>query len=213
MPLAAAARRSVIGVQRIGSRRQQIQTAVLPKRLRDADPLPLAHRVGGMAAPAQRLSTGCMLAGADQRYALLHQVAIGGARAIPFEHREFRMVGCAPLAVAEDMSELPDPRHPGDEQLLHRKFGRGVEIAQRGPPLLRVVKLGGECPEMRFEPRAHLQSRRVDLDEAAIGEEAANSCEDFVPAYRASRGAMRSDRAATIPASSCPRSCRCADLC
>ena len=171
----------VIGMQRIGSRRQQIQTAVLLKRFRHADPLPLAHRVGGMAAPAQRLSSGGMLAGADQRHALLHQVAIGGARAVPFEHREFRMVGCAPLAVAEDMSELPDTRHPSDEQLLHCKFGRGVEITQRGLPLLRVVKFGGECPQMRFEPRAHLQSRSVDLDEAAIGEEAANSCEDSPP--------------------------------
>ena len=122
-----------------------------------------------------------MLAGADQRCALLHQVAIGGPTAVPFEHREFRVVCRAPLAVAEDMSELPDPRHPGDEQLLHREFRRGVEIAQGGLPLLRVVKLGGERPQMRFEPRAHLQSRRVDLDEAAIGEEAANGCEDASP--------------------------------
>ena len=79
------------------------------------------------------------------------------------------------------MGELPDPRHPGDEQLLHREFRRGVEIAQGGLPLLRVVKLGSECPQMRFEPRAHLQSRRVDLDEAAIGEEAANGGEDSNP--------------------------------
>jgi hypothetical protein len=160
---------------------QQIQTAVFLKGFRHADPLPLARRVGGMTAPAQRLSSGCMLAGADQRCALRHQVAIRGPSAIPFEHREFRMVGCAPLAVAEDMGELPDPGHSGDEQLLHRKFRRGVEVAQGGLPRLRVVKLGGERPEMRFEPRTHLQSRRVDLDEAAIGEEAANSCENSSP--------------------------------
>ncbi len=91
------------------------------------------------------------------------------------------MVHCAPLTVAEHMGELPNPRHSGDEQLLHREFRRGVEIAQRGLPLLRVVKLGGERPQMRFEPRAHLQSRRVDLDEAAIGEEAANGREDSSP--------------------------------
>ena len=56
-----------------------------------------------------------------------------------------------------------------------------MKIAQRGLPLLRVVKLGGECPKMRFETRAYLQSRRVDLDETAIGEEAANGCEDSSP--------------------------------
>ena len=76
----------------------------------DADPLPIADRVGGMATPSQHLSPRCMLAGADQRCALLHQVAIGGSTAVPFEHREFRVVCRAPLAVAEDMSELPDPK-------------------------------------------------------------------------------------------------------
>src|SRR5437763_2300910 len=79
------------------------------------------------------------------------------------------------------MGKLPDPRHSGGEQLLHRKFGRGVKIAQRGLSLLRVMKFGGECPQMRFETRAHLQSRRVDLDETAIGEEAANGREDLSP--------------------------------
>src|SRR5207248_11552089 len=92
-----------------------------------------------------------------------------------------RRVGCAPFADAEDMGELPDARRPGDEQLLHRKFRRGMKIAQRGLPLLRVVKLGGECPQMRFETRAHLQRRRVDLDETAFGEEAASGCENSSP--------------------------------
>src|SRR5258708_34890375 len=79
------------------------------------------------------------------------------------------------------MSEWRDPGHPGDEQLFHREFRRSMEIAQRGPPLLRLVELGAERPKMRFQPRAHLQSRRVDLDEAAIGEEAANGREDSSP--------------------------------
>ena len=179
MPLAAAARRSGSGVQGIGSRRQQIDAAMLLKGLGHADPLPLAA-ARRQYAPRQLSASSArrMLAGADQRCALLHQIAIGGAGAIPFEHREFRVMGRAPLAVAEDMGELPDPRHPGDEQLLHREFGRGVEIARRAPAVVRVVKLGGECLQMRFEPRAHLQGRRVDLDKAAFGEEAANGCED-----------------------------------
>ena len=170
-----------VGAQRIRSCRQQIQPAVLLKRLGYADPLPVARRVGSLAAPSQCLSIGCSLAGADQRCALLHQVAIRGARAVPFEHREFRVVCRAPLAVAKDMSELPDPRHPGNEQLFHREFRRGVEVAQGGLSSLWVVKLGGERPQMRFETRVHLQSRRVDLDEAAIGEKAANGSEDASP--------------------------------
>src|SRR5690349_16342766 len=138
-----------------------------------------------MTAPAQRLNPRGMLAGPDKRCALLHQVAIGGAHAIPFEHREFRVVGCAPLAVAEDMGELPDPRRPGDEQLLHCKFGRGMKIAPCGVSLLRVVKLGGECPKMRFETRAHLQSRRVNLDKSVFGEKAANGRKDLSPRLEA----------------------------
>ena len=44
--------------------------------------------------------------------------------------------------------------------------------------LLRVVKLGCEGPQMRFEPRAHLQGRRVDLDIAARGKEIADGTQD-----------------------------------
>jgi hypothetical protein len=38
---------------------------------------------------------------------------------------------------------------------------------------------------MRFETWAHLQSRRVNLDETAFGEEAANGREDLAPFIQA----------------------------
>src|SRR6266853_3169929 len=88
------------------------------------------------------------------------------------------MVGRAALAVAEDMGELPDSREPGGQQLLHREFGRGMEIAPGRPTVARVVKLGRERLQMWLEPRAHLQCRGVDLDKPALGEEAANGVQD-----------------------------------
>ena len=68
-----------------------------------------------------------------ERLAILHQIAIGGVGPVPFEHREFRVVGGAALAVAEDMGELPDARHPGDDELLHREFGRGMQVTLGSP--------------------------------------------------------------------------------
>src|SRR5215467_10955697 len=103
---------------------------------------------------------------------------IGGAGPVPFEHREFRMVGGAALAIAEDMGELPDARHPGDQQFLHRKFGRGVQVALGGSVVARVVQRGRERPQMRLEPGAHLQGRRVDLDISLRGKETPDRTED-----------------------------------
>src|SRR5262249_23629561 len=119
-----------------------------------------------------------VLTGTDERFALIHQIMVGGVDPIPFEHCKFRVMGRAALAVAEDMGELPDARHPGDEQFLHREFGRGVQVALRPFVGARVVKQGCEGPQMRFEPGAHLQGRRVDLDITACRKEGADRTED-----------------------------------
>jgi hypothetical protein len=82
------------------------------------------------------------------------------------------------LAVAEDMGELPDAHLAASEQLLHREFGRSVQIAGMYPAIARIVQLGAKGPEVRFEAGAYLQRRRIDLGEALIGEEAAHRGED-----------------------------------
>ena len=115
-------------------------------------------------APGQRVAPGRLLAGAQQAGAVGDQLAPRRARAIPFEHREFGVMRGAALAVAKDMSELPDPRHPRDQQLLHRVFGRGMEPAPHRAAVARVVQIGRERPEVRFEPGADLQCRGLDLD-------------------------------------------------
>jgi hypothetical protein len=79
------------------------------------------------------------------------------------------MVEAAALAVPEHARELEEARDAGDEQLLHREFGTGVEMPHRAP-LARLDELGRERDEMRLQPRAHLERGRLDLDEAALGE-------------------------------------------
>ncbi len=91
---------------------------------------------------AKRRGAGRRLAGAQQALAIGDQVAPRGAGPIPFEHREFGVVGGAALAVAKHMGELPDPRQARDQQLFHREFRRGVEIApqRRGRRADRAIR-------------------------------------------------------------------------
>ena len=116
------------------------------------------------AAPCRRLCRG--LAGAQQPDAIRDQVAPRRSGAIPFEHRKFGMMGGAALAVAEHVGELPDPRHSRRQQLFHREFGRGVQIAGPGAAVARVMQLGREGLQMRLEAGADLQRRGVDLDKS-----------------------------------------------
>src|SRR6266851_9176213 len=77
------------------------------------------------------------------------------------------------------MGELPDARHSGDDELLHPKFGRGVQVARGRPAVARIMQRGSESSQMRLQPGAHLQGRRVDLDVAARGKEVADRAQDM----------------------------------
>ncbi len=155
----------------------------------DREALPGKARIGALALPAQRCGRGSILGHPQQRLAFTHQVAVGGAGAVPFEHCEFGMVRRAAFVVAIDVRQLPDPRHAARHQLLHGEFGRGMEIARPCAAALRIVQHGREGLEMRFEPGAHLQSRGVDFDIPALGEEIAHRAEDA--AARRERGTPR----------------------
>ena len=63
---------------------------------------------------------------AHQAGAIRHQIGIGRTRPIPFRHGEFRTMRAGLLAVPEDMAQLIDPVHAGDQQLFHGEFGRGI---------------------------------------------------------------------------------------
>ena len=86
----------------------------------------------------------------QQPLAIRHQRAIVGTGAIPFQHGEFGVVGGAALAIAEGMGELEDFRHSRRQQLLHGKFGRGVE--EERPHAVGFLEAGGEGTQMRLKP-------------------------------------------------------------
>ena len=184
-------------MQRVGRRRQDVDAAMLAERLGDADLVPRQPGIGAAAAPGQRLGARRRLAGAQQAEAIGDQIAPRGAGPIPFEHRKFGMMGGAALAVAKHMGELPDPRHARDQQLFHREFRRGVEIARACPAVARVVQLGGKGPQMRFETGADLQRRGIDLDKSLRREKTRAPQRACGRAAPAARGAGQSAPAAT----------------
>src|ERR1700730_17127917 len=167
-----------IGCEGVGCGRGEIDATEFRECCCDAYSPPRKPRVRSTPAPDERFGACCVLAGSDERFALIHQISVGGPQPVPFEHREFRMVGGAALAVAKDMGELPDARQARNEQLLHREFGRGVQVALDSAATARVVQRGRESPQMRLEPGAHLQRWRVDLDKPALGKEVADGIED-----------------------------------
>src|SRR5215813_10396909 len=84
------------------NRGEQIDASVALKRLPDRQPLRLGPGITGMLAPTQPLDAGER----QQRRAVLHDGMIVGACAVPFEHREFRMMQRRALGIAEHAREL-----------------------------------------------------------------------------------------------------------
>src|SRR5579883_2436814 len=82
-------------------------------------------------------------------------------------------MGAPALAIAKAMRELEEARHAGDQKLLHREFRRRLKIA-RPRPTAGLDEIRRERHEMRLEAGAYLQGRRLDFDEIARREEAAD---------------------------------------
>jgi hypothetical protein len=103
--------------------------------------------------------------GPEDRGAVLHQRFIGLARAIPFQHREFRMVQRAPLAVAEHAREIKNAPLTRREQLLAGELRRGVEEERAALPA-HSDHLRGKGVQMRLVAGRNLQNAGLDLGEA-----------------------------------------------
>src|SRR5206468_5177674 len=66
------------------------------------------------------------------------------------------------------------PRQARRQELLHREFGRGVQIEGPRGAVIWIMQYSPEGLQMRLQPGAHLQGRRVDLDKAGRAEELAH---------------------------------------
>ena len=64
----------------------------------------------------------------QQRSAVGHQGLVGFARAIPFEHRELRMVQRSALAIAPHARQFEETRLSGRQELLGRKLRRSAQV-------------------------------------------------------------------------------------
>ena len=62
-----------------------------------------------------------------------------------------------------------------------------MQIQRPGGAVIRVVQYGGEGLQMRLQPGAYLQGRRVDLGKAALGKKLAHRLQ--YPAARFELGA------------------------
>jgi hypothetical protein len=114
----------------------------------------------------------------EEVLAVCHNGAVVRVGAVPFKDGEFRVMAPAHLlAVAEGLADLIDARQPGDEELLHRIFGRGreegaVRCATRGR------QPGFEDLKVWLHPRCGNEERRLHLLEVARVEEGANGLDD-----------------------------------
>ena len=86
------------------------------------------------------------------------------------------------LPVAVDRGEGGDLLLARGEELLHREFGRGVEVA-RGPPAVGPGQFGGEGVEVRLVARRDLKRGRLDDEEPLRLEPAAECGHDPGPRH------------------------------
>ena len=104
----------------------------------------------------------------------LHRVAVVGVRLVPLDHRELRVVFVGHALVPEVLADLVHPLEPADDQPLQIELRRDaqVEVAVQ-----RVV-MRDEGPRRRAARQVG-EHRRLDLDEAAVVEEAPDAADDF----------------------------------
>ena len=162
-----------IGFASGGHRRQQVDLCVPLKRLDHAKTLRLLRRIAGLAAVAQEAAARRCNSKAQQRCTILHQPVVSRIGPIPFQHREFGAVQRPTLAVAPDMGKGADPRLARRQQLLHRKFGRGMQ-EHRMRHAVSADGAGGKAVQMRLVSRAGLQRTGIDFDEILTGKPASD---------------------------------------
>ena len=143
----------------------EVDPGMAQKRLAHAQPLGRLERARLAAAEGEARRARHIGGERDERSAVVHQLQERRADPIPFQHREFRRVQSSALAVAKHMRQRENLRLAGGEQLLHRKFRRGVQpgLARRA---VRTDKPGAKPAQMGLVARRGLERGRLDLEEA-----------------------------------------------
>src|SRR5205085_9791657 len=108
--------------------------------------------------------------------------------AVPFQHREFRQMQVAALAVAKHTRELEDFLLAGGQELLAGEFRRGAQISAHAAAI-GAHELGAWCMQMSFVAGRDLQDAGLDLKESLLVEKSADGAHDF-PARQQKRLAI-----------------------
>ena len=148
----------------VRQRRQQIDAGEFFKRLRHRQPFRRSKRIGYAAAKAELFCSRSLRRLRQNRGAVGHQNLVRLTRAIPFDHREFRRMQRAALAVAEHFCEFDDAALPRCEQLLAGEFRRGAQIERRPGPVRRH-KRRGKGVQVHLVAGRDLERAGLDLDE------------------------------------------------
>jgi len=167
----------------VGDGRHQVDGREFLESVGDGDQPPLGEGVAGESGPQHRSRRASPRAGADQSDRIRDQRLIAGVGAVPFQHREFRMMGRRAIPISKRPRQLEYLGRAGDQQLLHGEFGGGVQIAGAGLPARRGQGRG-EGEQMRLRPRHHLQRRRFDLVESLVKEPSPQRAGDFAPLHQ-----------------------------
>ena len=91
-----------------------------------------------------------------------HDSVIACIRAVPFQHREFRQMQIAALAVAEHARELEYLGFAGGEQFLGGELRRRPQIARR-TRAVAACQLGARGMQMRLVARRYLEDGGLNL--------------------------------------------------
>ena len=138
-------------------RRQQIDAGIARKGLGDRQPLRRGKRIDRLAAKRNSFVPAARAASRQQRRAIIHQRLVRLIRPIPFQHREFRVMQRAALAVAEHAREIDDARLARRQELLAGEFRRRAQIKRR-PLAARPDQVGCEGMQMCLVAGRNLQA-------------------------------------------------------
>ncbi len=183
--LACRARRRRV---RIAPRRQavvKVDSGMAPERLAHRKALRRLERARPAAAEDEAFGARDMGGERDKCGAIIHQPVEWSADPVPFEHGEFRRVQRRALTVAENMRQRKDLRLACGDELLHREFGRRMQIGVDRRPV-RPDERRAKTVEMGLVARRGLKRSRIDFHEIFGLEPAAHETEDLRPRQKRS---------------------------
>ena len=128
----------------------------------------------------------CCERGREQRFDFGHEPLLVPPYAVPLEQRELGLMPAAQLVIAKHAADLVDVTAAGCEQPFHRELRRRVQILRARTEALDERT---DVLERRVGDAGRRQRRRLDLEHAALREEAADRREDrCTSAQRVVRG-------------------------